>query len=256
MAVEPLPYTFSSHGHKYEFNQTRIFHCIENDRKYIASLFTYNGYKGNFIKFCQRRVKNGWGGYIGKPKITQMMPCLYFTFTDSHDFPSKKFRNSTFDIQSDTYKNEYQKLLGEHLHKAILGMHKMSYEEEIVDVRREIIWLSLSQMATMHGVYKKNSTNLTPEELYDVIKEYDFLNGIEPKYKESWPEVIEQPEDEVQKYLEAEIKTESVKCLDDEGYEGVLVRGESYQVISRDEEMIEIITKDGLAIRLFNDRFE
>ncbi len=174
--TQHTPYTFCSHGHQFVFDNTRIFHCVENDWRYVAALFTYNGVKGNYIKFCQRRVKNGWGSFIGKPKICQIQPALFINLTT---FPSTKFKDSTFDVQSATYQNEYQKLLGEWLHGDIRGMRKMSYEEEIVDVRREVIWLSLPTMVSMYGAYKRPPVKeLTSEELYDVMKEYDLLNGI------------------------------------------------------------------------------
>lgn len=233
----------------YIFDETHIYHCLEDNSRYVVGIFTFNGEKGKWIRFRQRRLQNNeWGGFINR----RFEPFGYLGYKLGKHSYDNKFKPHTYDIQDDFFYS--LELFNENKNRQKNGLKDLKpliYNEEVIDARRLIVRSSIQTLQHYLGTKAKEV------DVQSALNEYDklVLKSIQLKSVG----VGSHKNDFLQ---EGNCETSSssaiafeVMCLNARGYEGRFVNGGSYIAFEAKDDMIEVVSEDGSKHLMFEDRF-
>ena len=233
--IPDLKTYFSYNGCSYNFDKIDIYHCLEDDSRYVIGLFSYNKANDRFIKFRHRRNKDGsWGSILG----IRFEPFMQYRFK-RHDYDLKK---GSFNVGvKEVYEEQVENA---NAIRIVNGMRKiipLDYNEESYDAQRVIIGHTFQ---TLKQYYGPNGVEISTQEL---------LKAHTKAHPTKLPEEL--PEEFVETASSTSVSF-SVVCLDCIGYEDHFVNGEVYSATQSDGEMLVVESDDGTTHRMFADRFK
>ena len=244
------PFAFDYENCHYIFDETHIYHCLEDNSRYVVGVFTFNGGHDNWIKFRQRRRKdNSWGGFINH----RLESFGYVKQPFGKHSYDNKFKPHTYDIQNTSvYSLEIFNENKERRKNGWKDLKPLVYEDEVIDAWRTIIRTSIQ-------TYHRNCVSIgQPLNVGKALEEYD-KDIIQYIIQYRFLKKVD--EDGVNPFLYGfETSSSSsasfeVMCLNAVGYEGKFVNGGSYMAFEADDDMIEVVSGDGSKHLMFKDRF-
>lgn len=248
------PFAFDYEDCHYVFDETHIYHCLDDNSRYVVGIFSFNGGHGNWIKFRQRRLNNNsWGGFINH----RLEPLGYLNCQFGKHSYDNKFKPNTYDIQN---KEEYGlELFNENkarIKRGLKDLKPLVYEYEVIDARRTIVRTSIQ---TLQNKYVSNSK---PVDVRNVLMEYDkvvippgLLMKVDEHDINPFLRSFENPFLSGFETSSSSTVSFEVMCLNASGYSGKFVNGGSYTAFEAKDDMLEVVADDGSRHLMFSDRF-
>ncbi len=236
------PFAFDYEDCHYVFDETHIYHCLDDNSRYVVGIFSFNGGHGNWIKFRQRRLNNNsWGGFINHRLETfGYLNCKF----GKHSYDNK-FKPNTYDIQNqDEYGIELFNENKERQKNGLKDLKPLVYEEEVIDAWRTIIRTSIQTF--QHNCV----SNAKPVNVQAALLEYD-RDVIQYRFLRKY----DNPFDFSDECEDISASSFEVMCLNAIGYSGKFVNGGSYTAFEAKDDMIEVVADDGSRHLMFSDRF-